>query len=92
MSKKKKRLLNIKALRESRDLSQRELADKLGVTSLTVSTWERGAHAPSGLALNALRAVFPGETLFEEVGALLEGSVSLAGTNCLESSRHGDEP
>jgi len=71
---------------------EKEVTEHQSVAGESVSTWERGAHAPSGLALNALRAVFPGETLFEEVGALLEGSVSLAGTNCLESSRHGDEP
>lgn len=35
-------LLKIKAVRESLDLSQKEMADKIGVDLKTYSNWERG--------------------------------------------------
>lgn len=47
---------NIRSRREAAGLTQRELAQRLeGVdTTMTVSRWERGAHAPSGENLEAL--------------------------------------
>ena len=36
----------IRALREERGLTQRQLADALGVTDKAVSKWERGGGCP----------------------------------------------
>ena len=36
----------IRALREERGLTQRQLADALGVTGKAVSKWERGGGCP----------------------------------------------
>jgi DNA-binding transcriptional regulator YiaG len=67
MSQKKRKLSKLKQLRESKDLSQRALAETIGVDTLTVSTWERGTHAPKSKAiLKALANVFPGETFSED--------------------------
>lgn len=45
---------NIKAARESKGLSQEELAVKLNVVRQTVSKWERGLSAPDADLLGAL--------------------------------------
>lgn len=37
---------NIRALRESRDLTQEQLADKLGVSRMTILNWERSDKKP----------------------------------------------
>ena len=34
------------SLRESLGLTQRQIADTVGVTDQTVSNWERGVHVP----------------------------------------------
>lgn len=39
----------IKELRLDRELTQRQLAEKLGVEAVTVSRWERGDKPPSDL-------------------------------------------
>ncbi|MDM8005506.1 MAG: helix-turn-helix domain-containing protein [Phycisphaerae bacterium] len=44
----------ITALREALGLTQKELADKLGVDKMSVSRWERGAIRPSEESLAAL--------------------------------------
>ena len=38
--------ITIRQLRESRDLTQAELAEKIGVSSKTVSKWETGKGLP----------------------------------------------
>jgi transcriptional regulator with XRE-family HTH domain len=38
---------NVRELREQRDLTQTQLAEKAGVNIMTVSRAERGEHAPS---------------------------------------------
>jgi len=38
---------NVRELREQRDLTQTQLAEKAGVNTMTVSRTERGEHAPS---------------------------------------------
>lgn len=37
---------NIRALRESRNITQKELADAIGVTDKAVSTWEKDIKTP----------------------------------------------
>lgn len=44
----------IKNIRESLGLTQREFAQKLGVTPLTISHWETGSRRPSSLAVKAI--------------------------------------
>lgn len=46
--------LRLKELREDRGLSQRQLADTLGVASGTVARWEIGTRIPSMASLLAL--------------------------------------
>jgi DNA-binding transcriptional regulator YiaG len=47
----------IRALRERLGLTQRELADELGVRQQTVSEWETGAYQPRGASARMLRHV-----------------------------------
>jgi len=47
----------IRALRERLGLSQRQLADELGVRQQTVSEWETGVYRPRGASLRVLRMV-----------------------------------
>lgn len=48
---------NIRLLREQDSLTQRDLADKLGVDPMLVSKWERGKHKPAERNLIALSDV-----------------------------------
>jgi len=48
----------ISALRKERDMTQVELADKLGVTYQAVSSWERGNSMPDIAKLPDLSDVF----------------------------------
>ena len=60
---KKKPPLPIKALRESRGMTQQELANELGVTPMSVSRWERGLAHPLltiERQIQKLIDVFPG--------------------------------
>ena len=61
----------IKRLREDRGLTQRALAESLGVTDKAVSKWESGASDPSTsnlLALAKLYGVSAEELLREAAG------------------------
>jgi len=44
----------VKTVRESLLLTQKEFAQKLGVTKLTISYWEKGLRHPSSLAVKAI--------------------------------------
>lgn len=57
----------IRALREERGLTQRQLADALGVTDKAVSKWERGGGCPDIELLGGLSACLetPVETLLD---------------------------
>ena len=61
----------IKAARESRELTQDQLARKLGVTWVTISRWERGINPPP---VNRLRVL--AQVLGVSSGDLLDGKVA----------------
>jgi transcriptional regulator with XRE-family HTH domain len=44
-------------IRQTLNLSQRDLARALGVAQVTVSRWETSEHEPTGLQLEVLRAL-----------------------------------
>lgn len=67
---------NIKVLRESKGLSQEELAVKLNVVRQTVSKWERGLSVPDADLLIALA-----EALGQPVSVLLGEAVAEPKTN-----------
>lgn len=48
----------IKELRQNANLTQAQLADKLGFTSQTVSNWESGSREPDIAALAQLSSLF----------------------------------
>ena len=62
---------NIRSIRESRGLSQEELAIKLNVVRQTVSKWERGLSVPDSDMLISIS-----EVLDASVGTLLGEGVS----------------
>ena len=47
----------VRALRERMGISQRELAEELGVRQQTVSEWETGMYRPRGASARMLRVV-----------------------------------
>ena len=49
--------LNIKAIRKIFDITQDELAQRIGVEQSTVSMWEAGKRVPSGIAQRMLAQV-----------------------------------
>lgn len=56
----------LQRLREERNLTQRQVARAVGVTSATVSNYERGHGKPSGDVLARLMLLYriaPGETI-----------------------------
>jgi transcriptional regulator with XRE-family HTH domain len=48
----------IRQWRIENGLTQRQLAERLGVTHITIGNWESGRHAPSAYQLVALGSVF----------------------------------
>ena len=61
--------LFVTELRKKKNLTQKDLAEKLYVSDKTVSKWERGASAPSTTNLMALAKVFDvsAEELLKEI-------------------------
>ena len=52
---------NLKSLRKSNGMTQKELADKVGVDQRTISAWEKGVCEPGFQMLAHLCEIF-GET------------------------------
>ena len=50
--------MNIEALRLSKSLTQKELADTLGVSRSTVAMWESGRASPTAKKMTAIAGVF----------------------------------
>ena len=48
---------HIQALRQHLDLTQRELADKLGTRQQTISEWETGMYKPRGASATLLSII-----------------------------------
>ncbi len=48
---------HIRALRRHLDLTQRELADRLGTRQQTISEWEKGIYKPRGASSTLLSIV-----------------------------------
>jgi transcriptional regulator with XRE-family HTH domain len=49
--------MNLAAARESKDLSTRELAQKIGVTTACISNWEYGRRMPNAKKLSLLCSI-----------------------------------
>lgn len=49
---------NLKKLRKNRGLNQVDLADKLGISDKTISSWESGRTEPNMKQLNELSKIF----------------------------------
>ncbi len=58
--------MDIKTIREKFNLTQEQLAHKLGVSWATVARWERGKGKPSPLAQKALEELLKGGDSFQE--------------------------
>ncbi len=59
-------------LRESLGMTQRQLANIIGVTDQTVSNWERGIHAPKLTPRQMSNLCKAANRTIEEVADLLE--------------------
>lgn len=60
----------IKALRDERGWTQLQLANKLGVTPVTVYNWERGKYEPAASMFRRIARVF--ETSMDEIALVGE--------------------
>jgi len=56
---------SVRALRERLGLTQRQLADELGVRQQTISEWETGIYQPRGASARLLRLVAEASGTYE---------------------------
>lgn len=56
----------IRAARKQAGLSQKELADKLGVTPASISAWEKGKSCPSDKKLDEIKELFHLNNMLED--------------------------
>ena len=49
---------NLKILRQNKNMTQKSLADMIGVDQRTISAWEKGICEPSFALLNKLCEIF----------------------------------
>jgi len=75
----------IKNLRKDKNLTQKELADKLGITDRAISKWERGMGCPDISLLEDLAKVLEVSVLEILKGELLDSNKSLNEKDLLES-------
>lgn len=59
-------------LRESLNMTQRELANAIGVTDQTISNWERGVHMPKLTPRQMANLCKAARLSIEEIADLLE--------------------
>ena len=82
----------ITALRKAHNLTQSELADRLGVTHQAVSQWERSETLPDILILPKLAEIF-GETTDHFLGLTEEAAApALTDMAQAEEEMHSEEP
>ena len=71
----------LSALRRSKGLTQQEVADRLGVSNKTVSSWETGASYPDISMLSSIAALLIGCVALESLIGFFVGLIFLlAGT------------
>ena len=70
----------IKVLREQSDMTQAELARRLGITRASVNAWEQGISVPSTQCIVELAEMFKVSTDYL-LGVDTSASVSVAGLN-----------
>lgn len=70
----------IKVLREQSDMTQAELAWRLGITRASVNAWEQGISVPSTQCIVELAEMFKVSTDYL-LGVDTSASVSVAGLN-----------
>ena len=58
----------IKEIRGKLGITQKELADEIGVSKRTVESWESGKRSPSNTACRIIEMVWGNETLHNERG------------------------
>lgn len=66
--------MTLKELREEAHLSQNEVAVRMGVTSGTVSVWERGMKRPTWANVRQLAEIF-GKT-FKEIDDIIDATAA----------------
>ncbi|MES2615705.1 MAG: helix-turn-helix domain-containing protein [Bdellovibrionota bacterium] len=58
---------DIKSLRLSLGLSQKEFSDALGVSYETVAKWEQGGNKPQGIALRFMQLIKEHKNILEDI-------------------------
>jgi DNA-binding transcriptional regulator YiaG len=76
----------VRTLRERLGLTQRQLADALGVRQQTVSEWETGIYQPRGASAHMLRVVA------ERSGAVYDGGSSQEATDRADDAHAAELP
>lgn len=62
----RKDIPNVKTIRDKLRLTQEELAQRLGVSVITISRWERGEFSPSKLARLQLDRLMQEESMAQQ--------------------------
>ena len=65
-------------LRKAKGMTQKEVADELGILSKTVSTWETGHGFPDVSVLSALADIFSGYAVYAPITCVIKGVMALA--------------
>ncbi|MBQ2937822.1 MAG: helix-turn-helix domain-containing protein [Clostridia bacterium] len=84
----------IKELRKQKNMTQKELAEKLNITDKAISKWERGLSFPDITILNSLAEIFDitvSELLNAEIGKKEELDIEKAIQEAVEKVTHKKE-